>query len=654
MDGQMISGAQPMDGDVMFNPDPQRVAGSAMARFASEAGLAPTDYDGLHRWSVDEVEAFHSALWSAFDVVGQRGERVYVPGATIRETRFFPDAEVNYAENLLREADDRLAIIAHREDGTRRTLTRAGLYGLVSRMVKALRAEGIGVGDRVAGIVTNDIEAIALYLASSAIGAVWASCSPDFGPAAAADRLGQVEPSLLVAVPGYGYGGKRFDTTASINAVVAASAPKRVVLLGAVEDLSAYEGPAIALDDWLVPHAAEEIDFLRQGFDAPHAILFSSGTTGKPKGIVHGAGRLLLQHLKEQQLHCDLRAGDRFFYYTTCGWMMWNWLVSGLASGATLVTYDGNPAFPHAGRLADIIDAEEIDVFGTSAKFIDACNKARLRPRDTHRLENLRTILSTGSPLLPDGFDHIYRDWKRDVHLASISGGTDICACFLGGVPTLPVRRGEMQGAMLGMDVAGFDQAGKPVVAGAGELVCRNAHLSMPLGFWNDADGARYRAAYFERFAGVWTHGDYVEKRPSGGYVIHGRSDATLNPGGIRIGTAEIYRQVEPIPQILEAIAVGQDWQGDQRIILFVRLAEGVVLDDALVSEIKRRIRAGATPRHVPAKILAVPDIPRTRSNKIAELAVRDAVNGKALENNPGLANPEVLLHFKDRPELVD
>ncbi|MBF0677710.1 MAG: acetoacetate--CoA ligase [Devosia sp.] len=640
--------------DILFQPGPERIAAAALAGFAKQQGFTPTDYASLHRWSVEQPDAYHSALWAQFDIVGERGARVYLPGSSIRDMRFFPDARLNYAENLLRQPDGRMAIIAHREDGTRRTLTRAELFGLVSRLVQAMRAEGVGMRDRVAGIVTNDIEAIALYLATSAIGAIWASCSPDFGPAAAADRLGQVEPALLVAVPRYDYGGKQFDTTASINAVCAAGMPRRLVLLGEASDLSGYHGPAVTLDDWIAPYAEDEIDFVRQGFDAPHAVLFSSGTTGKPKGIVHGAGRLLLQHLKEQQLHCDLRAGDRFFYYTTCGWMMWNWLVSGLASGATLVTFDGNPAYPHMGRLADIIDEDEIDIFGTSAKYIDACNKARLRPKDTHRLSRLRTILSTGSPLLPDGYDHIYRDWKSDVHLASISGGTDICACFLGGVPTLPVRRGEMQGAMLGMDVHGFDQNGAPVSEGAGELVCRNAHLSMPVGFWNDASGARYRAAYFERFEGVWTHGDFVERRPSGGYVIHGRSDATLNPGGIRIGTAEIYRQVEPIPQILEAIAVGQEWQGDQRIILFVRLEDGAVLDDALVSEIRKRIRSGATPRHVPAKILAVPDIPRTRSNKIAELSVRDAVNGKAMEDNPGLANPEALSHFRDRQELLD
>ena len=644
----------PAIGDVLWQADPARLAATALAEFAAAQGFAATDYAGLLAWSIREPAAYHAALWEYLGVIGSRGEPVVAPGGDLASTRFFPEARLNYAENLLREPDERLALIAHRDDGTRRTLTRRALYDLVSRAAQALTANGIGQGDRVAGIVTNDIEAMVLYLAVAAIGAVWASCSPDFGPAGAADRLSQIEPGVLIAVPAYGYGGKRFETTASINAVAAAASVRRIVLLGEPPTGARYDKPSIGFEAWLAPFAPREIPFPRLPFNTPLVILFSSGTTGKPKCIVHSAGGLLLQHLKEHRLHCDLRPGERLFYYTTCGWMMWNWLVTGLASGATLVTYDGNPAYPGLTRLPDLIDAEQIAIFGTSAKYIDSCAKAGLRPRTTHRLDSLRTILSTGSPLLPQSFDHIYDDWKRDVHLASISGGTYICACFLGGVPTLPVRRGELQGAMLGMDVAAFGPDGKPILGVPGEMVCRNAHLSMPLGFWGDADGSRYRAAYFERFPGVWAHGDFLVVQPSGGFVIEGRADTTLNPGGVRIGTAEIYRQVEAIPEILEAVCVGQDWQGDQRVVLFVRLRPGTELTEALRQTIRARIRGGTTPRHVPARIVAVTEIPRTRSGKISEIAVRDTLNGRPIANDTALANPECLAFYRDLPELAD
>jgi acetoacetyl-CoA synthetase len=640
-------------GDILWQPDPQRIAASALARFAQQQGFAATDYAALLDWSIGEPELFHDRLWDFVGVVGEKGSRSHRQGSGLLDTRFFPEARLNYAENLLREPDDRPAIIAHRDDGTRRAVTRRELHDLVSRCAQALAAEGIVPSDRVAAIVTNDIEAIALYLACAAVGAVWASCSPDFGPAGASDRLSQIGPKLLVAVPEYGYAGKRIEITASIDAVAEAAEVQRVVLLGAAPEGASYGRPAVALEQWLAPFAPGPIAFCRQPFDAPLAILFSSGTTGKPKCIVHGAGRLLLQHMKEHQLHCDLRPGERLFYYTTCGWMMWNWLVTGLASGATLVTYDGNPAYPDSSRLPDLIDREGIVVFGTSAKYLDACHKNGSSPRATHSFSSLKAVLSTGSPLLPESFDYVYRDWKADLHLASISGGTDICACFLGGVPTLPVRRGELQGAMLGMDVAVFDPDGRPVEGVPGELVCRNAQLSMPVGFWGDDDGSRYQAAYFERFPGVWAHGDYAEKRPSGGYIIHGRSDTTLNPGGVRIGTAEIYRQVEAVPEVLEAIAVGQDWEGDQRVVLFVRLREGVELDADLQQTIRSRIRAGATPRHVPARIVAVAEIPRTRSGKISEIAVRDTIHGRPIGNDTALANPECLALYRGLPELA-
>jgi acetoacetyl-CoA synthetase len=623
-----------------------------MARFAREAGFDPTDHAMLRAWSINAPEAFHNRLWDFLSIIGDKGAVAVRPAADIRDVRFFPEARLNYAENLLAEPDERLAIIACRDDGTRRTLTRRELYELVSRLVQALSADGVGPGDRVAGIVTNDIESVAFYLATAAIGAIWGSCSPDFGPAGASDRLGQIEPKLLVAVPGYGYAGKSFDTTESINAVADTASVRKIVLCGARR--GAYSKPTATLAEWLAPYLPKPIPFYRQRFDAPMVILFSSGTTGKPKCIVHAAGGLLLQHKKEQVLHGDLRAGERLFYYTTCGWMMWNWLITGLASKATIVTYDGNPSYPDAARMPDLVDAEQISIFGTSAKYIDSCHKAGLTPRQTHSLDSLKTVLSTGSPLLPQSFDYIYSGWKADVHLASISGGTDICGCFLGGAPTAPVRRGELQGPMLGMDIAAFGADGKPVVGTPGELVCRNAHVSMPLGFWGDTDGSRYRAAYFARFPNIWAHGDFAEERPSGGFVIHGRSDTTLNPGGVRIGTAEIYRQVETIPEVMEAVAVGQDWHGDQRIILFVRLREGVDLTEELEKTIRTRIRLGATPRHVPARIVAVPEIPRTRSGKISETAVRDTIHGRPITNDTALANPECLAAYRNVPTLTE
>jgi len=614
-----------------------------LARFAARAGFAPTDYASLHRWSIAEPEAFHSMLWDFLGIVGTKGDRVVVRGRDQISTRFFPDATLNYAENMLSRPNDGPAIIAHRDDGTRRELGWPELQALVSRLVQAMAAQGIVPGDRIAAIVTNDIEAIAAYLATAAIGAVWASCSPDFGPAGAADRLGQIGPKLLLAVAGYGYAGKSFDIAASINAVAAAADVERIVLIGAGSSKTTYVRPSVSIEDWIAPFGPRPIPYHRHGFDAPLAILFSSGTTGKPKCIVHRAGGLLLTHLKEQVLHCDVRPGDRLFYYTTCGWMMWNWLVSGLAAGATLVTYDGNPAYPDMARMFDLVDAERIAIFGTSAKYIDGCRKAGLVPRQTHRLDTLRAVLSTGSPLQPDNFDHVYESWSHDLHLASISGGTDICGCFLGGVPTLPVRRGELQGAMLGMDMAVLDSTGVPASGRPGELVSRAAHPSMPLGFWGDTGNARYHAAYFKRFPGVWTHGDFAERMADGGFVVHGRSDTTLNPGGVRIGTAEIYRQVETIPEVIEAVAVGQDWEGDQRIILFVRLAQGAALTDDLARLIRQRIRTGATPRHLPAHIVPIADIPRTRSGKISEVAVSDTIHGRPITNDTALANPDCL-----------
>jgi acetoacetyl-CoA synthetase len=642
-----------MSGDILWQASAAQREASALWQFAqntrAQHGAAPDDYASLHAWSIREPEAFWSAVWDELGIIGQRGERSFAPGAGLRGARFFPQARLNYAENLLRHADSGLAMVVLREDGTRRAMTREELSAEVSRFAQALRAEGIGTGDRVAAIVTHDLEALVGYLACASIGALWSSCSPDFGPEAASDRLGQIAPALLLAVPSYRYGGRMHDVTATLRAVAEAAGPKRIVLISDDVPATLHGLPCTTLASWLQPFSPTALDYVQLPFNAPLVILYSSGTTGKPKAIVHSAGGLLLQHLKELRLHCDIRAGERFFYYTTCGWMMWNWQVSALALGATLVSYDGNPFTPGAARLLDLCDAEPLDIFGTSARYLDACARTGLVPRESHQLPALRLILSTGSPLQPETFDYIYRDWKSDLQLASISGGTDICGCFLGGNPLLPVRRGELQCALLGMDMAVFDDNGQPVIGQNGELVCRSPHPSQPLGFWGDLDGSRYHAAYFAGFPGVWTHGDFAEQRDSGGFVIHGRSDTTLNPGGVRIGTAEIYRQLDAIPEILEALAVGEQFDGDERILLFLRLREGVVLDEELQQRIRTRLRQGASPRHVPARILAVPDFPRTRSGKLSESAVRDVVNSRPVRNAGALANPEVLDLFQQR-----
>jgi len=646
-----------VDNDILWALSDTDKQQSALWQFAEQTRslhqAAPGDYDALHAWSVDSPAVFYEALWDFLDIIGDKGDASYEAGEDIRSARFYPDARLNYAENLLREPDDRLAIIAHRDDGTRRTLTRRELYDQVSRLVQALQDAGVTTGDRIAAIVTNDMEAIVGYLASSAIGAIWSSCSPDFGPVGAADRLCQTDPKILLAVPDYSYGGKHINITATIRAVAESCNAQQIILLADNIDTSLSDLPCTTWQSFITPWQPQTIDFRRLPYTAPLAILFSSGTTGKPKCIVHSAMGLLLQHKKELILHCDLKPGEHFFYFTTCGWMMWNWQVSGLAVSATLVTFDGNPFYPEQQHLLRLVKDEQIDVFGTSAKYIAACENAGVTT-EKDRLESLRLVLSTGSPLLPSGFDYVYRAWKQDVHLASISGGTDICGCFLGGNPLLPVIRGELQCAFLGMAVEVFDEDGNPVTGTAGELVCTHPHLSLPLGLRGDNDGSAYHDAYFSRYPGIWAHGDFIEKRDSGGYIIHGRSDTTLNPGGVRIGTAEIYRLVESIKEVEECIAVGQDWQGDQRIILFVVLAPGTQLDAALESHIKQQIRQGATPRHVPHKVIAVQAIPRTRSGKVSEVAVRETIHSRVLKNREALANPECLTLYENLQSLQD
>ncbi|ALF28729.1 acetoacetyl-CoA synthetase [Brucella abortus] len=556
----------------------------------------------------------------------------------------------------MRHKGDGEAIVFRGENKVERRLTWNDLHALVSKLQQFMLSEGVQPGDRVAGMMPNMPEAVALMLAASSIGAVWSSCSPDFGVQGVLDRFGQIEPKLFFACDGYWYNGKRIAVADKV-AEVTAKLPglKRAVIvtyLGEAEAVADKAEKGIALYAALEPFKAKPVEFTQLPFDHPLYILFSSGTTGIPKCIVHRAGGVLLQHLKEHRLHADLRDGDRFFYFTTCGWMMWNWLASGIASGATLMLYDGSPFYPDGNVLFDYAAAEGMTYFGTSAKFIDAVLKAGLKPGETHDLSALRTISSTGSPLSPEGFAFVYDAIKKDVHLASISGGTDIVSCFVLGVPTEPVWQGEIQGAGLGMAVDVWNDDGKPVRGEKGELFCKKAFPSMPLQFWNDAQGEKYQAAYFERFDNIWCHGDFAEWTEHGGIVIHGRSDATLNPGGVRIGTAEIYNQVEQMPEIAEALCIGQDWDRDVRVVLFVRLAEGVVLDDDLKARIRTKIRTGATPRHVPAKIIAVRDIPRTKSGKIVELAVRDIVHGREVKNREALANPEALEFYRDIAEL--
>jgi acetoacetyl-CoA synthetase len=649
----------------LWQPSPARIANANLTAFMRQArarwGVAAEDYAALHRWSVAEPAQFWQSVWSFCGVIGdERDGPALLDGHRMPGARWFPEARLNFAENLLRRRDRAPAIVFWGEERLKTTVTCAELYSEVSRLAQALRAAGVKPGDRIAGYLPNVPGAVIAMLATASLGAVWSSCSPDFGVQGVLDRFGQIEPKILFAADGYFYNGKTIDLVDRLKEI-AGQLPsvENVVVVPYTRPRPPLAGipRAVNVHDLMAPWRARELSFERFPFDHPLYIMYSSGTTGVPKCIVHGAGGTLLQHLKEHQLHVDLKAGERLFYFTTCGWMMWNWLASALASRATIVLYDGSP-FVAGGRiLFDYADAARINVFGTSAKFIDSAAKAGLRPRTSHQLTSMRAMLSTGSPLVAEGFDYVYREVKSDLQLASISGGTDLISCFVLGNPVAPVWRGEIQCRGLGMKVEVFDDAGRPVRREKGELVCTAPFPSMPVGFWNDADGAKYRAAYFDKFPGVWCHGDYIEETAHGGYMIYGRSDTVLNPGGVRNGTAEIYRQVERLDEVVESLVIGQDWPperpADVRVVLFVRLRDGVRLDEALTEKIKRWIRGNATPRHVPARIVQVPDIPRTKSGKLVELAVRNVVHGRPVNNVEALANPEALEHYRNRTELA-
>ncbi|MBD9585738.1 acetoacetate--CoA ligase [Pseudomonas sp. PDM03] len=648
--------------DILWQPDAKRIAKTRMDAFRRAINqrhhLDIADYAALHQWSINQRVDFWQAIVDFFDIrFHTQPDAVLIEGEHMPSAQWFPGATLNFAEHLLRRRDDAVAVIAIGENGQREQLTWAELAEHVAGFQNSLIAVGVGLGDRVAACMPNTWQTLVAMLATTSLGAIWSCSSPDFGTQGVIDRFGQIEPKVLITCAGYRYAGKDIDQRAKVNEILERlpSLQQLIVVPYAqpqahIKDFRTHAGVTL-WDAFYEPGG--EPDFVAVPFAHPLYILYSSGTTGVPKCIIHSTGGVLLQHVKEHGLHCDLGPGDRLFYYTTCGWMMWNWLVSALAVGSAVVLYDGSPFHPGPERLIDLIDDERISVFGTSPKYLATLESNGVKPRQSHDLGTLKTLLCTGSALSPQSYDYVYRDLKADLCLASMSGGTDIVSCFVNGNPLLAVRRGEIQGKSLGMAVEVWNDAGRAVIGEKGELVCTRHFPAMPVGLWNDPTGEKLRASYFSLFPGVWAQGDYAEQLAHGAMMIHGRSDAVLNPGGVRIGTAEIYRQVEKVPQVTDSVAIGQQWQDDVRVVLFVRLVEGVELDEALQQQIRQVIRANTTPRHVPAKIVAVTDIPRTISGKVVELAVRNVVHGQPVKNTDALANPEALEQFRDRPELA-